>query len=118
MSSRGRKGYRTSQMMDIAEERIDILFEAAESAAKEHDIVRSHRYVELARRIGMRYNLRIPSKHRPHFCRSCYAFLMPGVNATIRTRSSRVVTSCRECGRINRLPFHREVKERRSKGKE
>ena len=55
--------------------------------------------------------------HKPHFCRYCYAFLMPGVNATVRTRSSRVVTLCRECGNFNRLPFHREVKDRRNKGK-
>ena len=43
------RGKRPNWMIDIAQERMDILFNRAEKEYKEHP-ERSHRYVELARK--------------------------------------------------------------------
>ena len=47
--------------VEIAKDRINILFEQAESEFKEHP-ERSHRYVEIARNIAMKFNLSITKK--------------------------------------------------------
>ena len=68
------------------------------------------RYVELARRIGMRYNVRFPRKWKRFFCKSCGSFLMPGVNLRVRCTKQRVVFTCLECGRVRRMPYVWEKK--------
>ena len=45
------RGTKPNWMIDIAQERMDILFNRAEKEYKEHP-ERSHRYVELARKIS------------------------------------------------------------------
>ena len=61
---KGRRGRRTKAMVNIAGERIDILFNLAEEEAKAHKFQRANRYVDLARKIGMRYNVRVPSQYK------------------------------------------------------
>ena len=70
----------------------------------------ANRYVNLARRISMKVNLRIPSELKRKFCKHCYSFLMPGVNCRVRTRENKVVYYCLECKKFMRLPFIREKK--------
>ena len=55
----------------IASERINILFRLASEEFKKHP-ERSNRYVELARKIGMRYNVRIPKLLKRRFCKKCH----------------------------------------------
>ena len=74
----------------IARERIDILFQLAEAEALRGNPRRSTRYVQLARRIAMRYNTPIPSDLKRRFCRGCGAFLLPAGNSRVRLRRSRV----------------------------
>lgn len=90
----------------IAKERIEILFEQAEKEFKEHP-ERSHRYVEIARNIAMRFNLSIPKKYRRKFCKNCYKYLMPGENCRVRldSKRSKKVVKCEECGEIMRFPY-------------
>ena len=49
-----KRGKRPNWMLEIAEERMDILFSQAEKEFNEHP-ERSHRYVELARKISKKY---------------------------------------------------------------
>lgn len=94
-------------MREIAKERIEILFNQAEKEFKNHP-ARSHRYVELARKLSMKYQVRISRKWRRRFCHKCYKFLVPGVNCRIRTRPKRekhLVIKCLECGNIMRIPL-------------
>jgi len=98
----------------IARERIVILFAQAEREFAKHP-ERAKRYVELARKIGMRYRVRLG---RADFCRQCNAYLKPGVNCRFRLRRDRqaVVATCLACGHVSRHPY---IKEKRSiKGKE
>lgn len=97
----------------IALERITALFRMAESEATHERPERARRYVELARRIGMRYNVRIPASFRRSFCRACLAYLVPSRSARVRLDHGRIVVTCRACGAIQRRPYIREQAARR-----
>jgi|GEM_PF-164143 len=99
---------RRKRIEDIALQRIERLFELAEVEARKTDAKersRSDRYVQLAREIGMRYRVRIPSHLKMRFCNGCYAFLIPGENARVRLRSDYITTTCLRCGKQMRRPY-------------
>ncbi|UCF07520.1 MAG: ribonuclease P [Thermoplasmata archaeon] len=102
---RGRKGRRTKAMVGIAGERIDMLFSMAEREALAHRYQRSDRDVELARKIGMRYNVRIPGHFRRRFCKHCHAYLLPGRNCRTRLSGKTVTVHCEKCGRFMRMHY-------------
>lgn len=89
---------------DIAEERVDALFEEAREAALAGETRRAHRYVELARRVAMRAQYPLPSRHRRRICGECYAYLLPGETARVRLRDGKVSATCHACGAVNRYP--------------
>ncbi|MCJ2519731.1 MAG: hypothetical protein LN412_02125 [Candidatus Thermoplasmatota archaeon] len=97
----------------IARERMEILFRQAEREAIRGTRSRATRYAQIARRIGMRYNVPLTPAFRRLLCRSCGSYMDPGSNASVRLRRSRVIITCRTCGRIYRFPYLQEVKERR-----
>ncbi|MEE9237257.1 MAG: hypothetical protein V3U52_05660 [Thermoplasmata archaeon] len=107
----------------IARERMEILFRQAEreairgarsrGARSRGTRSRATRYAQLARRIGMRYNVPLTPAFRRLLCRSCGSYMDPGSNASVRLRRSRVIITCRTCGRIYRFPYLQEIKERR-----
>ena len=103
--------------VSIVKKRFDVLFTLAESEALKHNMELSNRYVELARKIGMRYNVPMPKKYKRRFCKHCYSYLLPGMNARVRTGKSKVIIYCKNCGKYMRFPFIREVKERRKHAK-
>lgn len=92
----------------IARERIEILFNLAEKNFSKH-IERSRRYVELARKIGMRYNVRLNSAQKDSFCKKCNTLLKPGKTAQHRldSRSRTVLIKCLNCNEIYRKPYGR-----------
>lgn len=102
MERRG-KGRRSKEVEEIARERIEILFAEAHKATSAGKGVRAKRYVTLARRLGMRYNVSLPGRYRRWVCGGCSAYLVPGVNATARLRPRRFVISCKECGAVKRV---------------
>ena len=89
----------------IALERISILFKTAiEAFDREPDL--AQHYVNLARKIGMRYKVRIPREFRRMVCRHCKGFMLPGKNCTVRIRQERephLVFTCLRCGRHMRM---------------
>jgi len=93
----------------IAKERIGILFSLAGKEFGKHP-ERAHRYVELARRIGKRYNVKLGKELRGRFCRKCGHYLRAGLNSRVRTRASQqaVIVECRDCGNLMRFPYRRE----------
>lgn len=92
---------------EIAGERIERLFELAEKRVKEERKELADRYVELARDIGMKYNVSIPTELRKRFCDNCHSYLKPGMNCRVRinSRKSTVNYTCGECGHVNRHGF-------------
>lgn len=94
----------------IAEERINRLFNLADrriSEDRENRFKLANRYVEIARNIGMKYNVSIPEECRRKFCHECQSFLKPGFNCQVRinSKNSAVNYHCRECGEVNKYGF-------------
>jgi ribonuclease P protein subunit RPR2 len=98
----GRRGRRTAGMIRLAQERIIDLFGLAEAESREDRIALSHRYVGLARRIGMRYNVRFLPEYRELYCRGCSAYWIEGRTVRTRLRSGLRIRVCLVCGRARR----------------
>ncbi|MGB9675182.1 MAG: ribonuclease P protein component 4 [Candidatus Nanoarchaeia archaeon] len=99
-----------SDWKKIASERIDILFKEAEAAAKTGNIDRATRYLFLARKLAMKFNLRFSREQRRKFCHKCYTWLQPGKNVQIKLnpKLKAVEYICKACGHINRYPYIKE----------
>ncbi len=89
---------------DMAQERIVRLFELAEQEFKTNPD-RSNRYAQLARRIGMRYRVRMPYELKQRMCRHCHAYLVQGVSASTRLSGTCITTTCAKCGKQMRIPY-------------
>ncbi|MCQ2972111.1 MAG: ribonuclease P [archaeon] len=106
------RGSKPKWMIDIAIERMNILFERAELEFHEHP-ERSDRYVELALKLSTKYNTKIPQEWNRRFCRNCKKFLYPGHNSTVRLINEEVNIFCGECDYIMKIPYKKEKKEKR-----
>lgn len=89
----------------IAEERIEILFREAEKMSKANRLEFAKRYILLARKIGMRYNVKMPRDLRGKFCRKCHSFLAPEKTCVVDKDEKRKIikVKCFNCDRIIRI---------------
>jgi ribonuclease P protein subunit RPR2 len=92
-------------MVDIAKERMELLMEQADKAALDGRMDQADRYVDMARRVGMRYNVRFRPEQRQRFCKACYRYLLPGSTSRTRLNRGRSVTTCLRCGHVTRRPL-------------
>ncbi len=101
----------------IAAERISILFKLADEAAICKNLKDADHYINEARKIAMKFNMRIPKGYRGRFCKYCYRYLLPSTTSRVRINSQqhRVEVKCLECNRVIFYPFIREIKERGKK---
>jgi ribonuclease P protein subunit RPR2 len=90
-------------MVRIARERVSDLFALAEREAGAGHGELADRYVSLARRIGMRYNVRVPAEYREVYCRGCSGFWIEGRTVRSRLRSGLRIRTCLRCGRVRRV---------------
>ncbi|HWG89570.1 MAG TPA: ribonuclease P [Candidatus Thermoplasmatota archaeon] len=88
---------------DLAVERIERLETLAAEAAAEGHTERAARYGDLARRIGMRTQVALPTGLNRHVCRGCGTYLVPGRTSRVRLRKGRAVTTCLACDRGRRI---------------
>ncbi len=100
----------------IGRERIERLFALAEREFSTHP-ERSHHYVSLARKIAMRYNIRLSPQLKRQYCRKCYKYLKPSINCRVRTSAKQqaVIITCLECGHIMRHPYRKEKVSRKAR---
>lgn len=89
----------------IAKKRICKLFSMAEQRALEGKLNLANRYVQIARKISMKYLVPIPKEYKRKFCKHCYAFLVPGLNSRFRINNSKLVIYCKNCNKLTRIPF-------------
>ena len=87
---------------EIARERIDLLVKIA---LKEDDEALAARQARQAKKIAMRFRVRLPYDVRQLFCKKCKAFIVPGRSARVRvgrakTRAVRI--TCLRCGHTYR----------------
>ncbi len=73
----------------IAFERMKILINIAVSNARENPEL-AQRQASLAKKIGTKYNIRIPYDMQMTFCKKCKSFIAPGVDARIRLGGSKI----------------------------
>jgi ribonuclease P protein subunit RPR2 len=100
------RGSKPEWQTKIAKERIAILFDEAKKIASK-DKGLANRYVELARKIGMRYNVRLPSELKKYICKGCKAYLSPAT-AIFSTKNKILRIQCKACKRINRYPLRKK----------
>ena len=91
---------------NIAEERIIILFNLARKELDKHP-ERSKRYVQLARKICLRYNVRLPKDMKKIFCKNCNNLLIPGKTEKVRidSKNKTISRTCLKCNRVYRYPY-------------
>jgi ribonuclease P protein subunit RPR2 len=92
-------------MVRVASERVNELFGLAEAEAGRGPNGYADRYVALARKVGMRYNVRLLPEYRELYCRGCSAYWVEGRTVRTRLRSGRRVRTCLVCGRSRRVPI-------------
>ncbi|MGB9881690.1 MAG: ribonuclease P protein component 4 [Methanomassiliicoccales archaeon] len=107
MGTTAKKRIDNKEAHRIAKRRIEYLLALAQSEALRNNFSRGKRYVELARRIGLRTNTPMP-KGDLMYCRECLYPLIPGKNCRVRLRAGRVVIHCYSCGNIRRIPYLKE----------
>ncbi|WP_455392693.1 ribonuclease P protein component 4 [[Eubacterium] cellulosolvens] len=108
---RGRPGRRTKEMVEIAKERIRILMTLAElESVQNKNPERARRYVTLARKIGMRYNVRLEKYFGDNICRGCNSFLGTSTASRSRVRRGKVTRVCKRCGRVTRVGLQKHTK--------
>lgn len=88
----------------IALERIEVLFKEAKAMFKD-DSKLSDRYVQLARKIAMKYKVKIPSEFKRRICKNCHKYLVPGKNCRVRTRKGHIVYYCLKCKNFMRIGY-------------
>ncbi|MDH4123413.1 MAG: hypothetical protein OEV21_04975 [Thermoplasmata archaeon] len=93
-----------SAARSIAGERIAMLFEIGQEEFRRGNTQRAKRYIELALRIGMRYNVSLSAWKR-RFCPECKNFYRFPENASIRLRRGHIIVRCNSCGNISRYPY-------------
>jgi len=83
-------------------EKIKTLFYEAEKQFSKNPSL-SNRYVKLARKIAMKFNVTMPREFKRKFCKHCYSYLVPNKNCRVRIHKSRVIYSCNNCKKFMRF---------------
>lgn len=83
-------------------EKIKVLFKEAKLQFSKNPSL-SNRYVKLARKIAMKYNIRMPREFKRKFCKHCYTYLVPSKNCRVRIHKSRVIYYCNKCKKFMRF---------------
>ncbi|HXG06972.1 MAG TPA: RNase P subunit [Nitrososphaera sp.] len=87
---------------EIARERINILIKTA-LLEKDPDLAALQ--ARLAKKIAMRYRVRLPYDVRQLFCKKCKAFIVPGKSGRVRVGRARIRAirvTCLKCGHTYR----------------
>ncbi len=99
-----RRSQKSEWQLKIAQERIEILFKLAKEAFDKHP-ERSRRYIELARKIGLRYNIRLPRETKRIFCKKCNTLLIEKTLEEIESNLPNIkLIKCLNCGEIKKIP--------------
>ena len=93
---------RKAELREIAMERIEILLDVA---LRERNEELAQRHAVLAKKIAMRYRVRLPYRLRQLFCKKCKSFIVPGRTSRVRVgqaSAKAVIMTCTKCEHIYR----------------
>ena len=85
---------------EIATQRILILFDNAVSNARNNPRL-AERQAQIARKISMRFKIKMPWQIRTSVCKKCKKFIVPGVTSKVRVGRSNVKSVRITCGFCN-----------------
>jgi RNase P subunit RPR2 len=77
------------------------LLELSASTARE-DLDLAKEQAALARKLMLKYNIRFGWDLKRFYCHGCKELMVPGVNARVRLARGMVLTTCVNCGHVNR----------------
>jgi len=103
MSKRNRKDKQLQKI--IAKKRIDKLFSIAYDNALDGKFSLANRNVEIARKLSMKYLVKIPKEQKLRFCKHCYSYLLPGQNCRVRVNRGKLIVFCSTCKKYYRMPL-------------
>jgi RNase P subunit RPR2 len=69
------------------------------------DMELARRQAALARRVMLRFNIRLDPSLKRFTCRGCKSLLVPGINARVRLghgKPAAIRITCLDCGRVSR----------------
>ena len=81
----------------------NLLSTAVKTSVADMELARSQ--AELARKVMLRFNLRLDYSLKRFICRGCKKLLVPGANARVRLghgKPSALRITCLECGHVSR----------------
>lgn len=102
-SNKRRYQKKPSSTLSDAKYHIQNLFSQAKKAAKDNPSL-ADRYITLARKIAMKFKIRLTPEQKRLFCPHCYKFLLPGKNLRVRIHEHRVIYYCLQCKKFWRKP--------------
>lgn len=94
---------RASAKADAADAARSLIDSAVKTSA--NDLALAKRQADLARKVMLRYNVRLDYSRRRFVCRGCKKLIVPGVNARVRLGHGKppvIRITCLECGHTNR----------------
>ena len=94
------RGKKPEWQKGLAMERIKILFDNADKNAYKPSI--SSRNILSAKKIAMRYNVKLSAKQKKSYCKNCMAYLKPGVSSSVSVSKKSRTVKCLNCGSIMR----------------
>ncbi len=93
-------------------ERMQILIQNAVSNARKNPEL-AERQASLAKKMSMKYRVRMPYDLRMNFCKKCKKFIVPGFTARIRIGRSNIKSiriTCKFCNHTYRKIIKKPVK--------
>ncbi|MCH8003579.1 MAG: ribonuclease P [Nanoarchaeota archaeon] len=97
------KGAKKQQKKLALDEIVVVLNKAKDVFDEKPDL--AHKYAKKARRIALKYKIKLPLKLKRRICKNCHSFLVPGKNLRVRTRKGHVVYYCLECKKFMRIGY-------------
>ena len=92
---------------------INELFDQAGQVFKK-DPDKADECVALARKVGMKTKVRMPSEFKRRFCKHCNKYLVPSINCRVLTRNGMIIYYCLNCKKYNKFVF-KTTKSRKQK---
>lgn len=89
---------------EIAEMRINDLFEQAKIEYKNKPEL-ANRYVKLAWKLKLKYNVKLSKKIKRLFCKKCLSYWVPGKSVKIRNKKGIQIFHCLNCKNIKRFKY-------------
>lgn len=84
-------------------DKILYLFDSAEETIATNQTL-ANKFVKSARRIAMKFKVRLPANVKKMFCKHCGVFFIPGKNYRVRIKDKKLIYTCFACRHIARFP--------------